>query len=109
MCRRHRHLPPKPQSYKSSRRNLATQPSIHHSSCTLNPAYHSRNSCKNTTLSLLLSLEPINAPIVAAMPLVVPGINSTSGNKTEEWQNKLVGKKLGDDASTETVCRFPFL
>ncbi|KAH6970872.1 hypothetical protein BKA56DRAFT_678025 [Ilyonectria sp. MPI-CAGE-AT-0026] len=37
------------------------------------------------------------------MPLVVPGINSTSGNKTEEWQNKLVGKKLGDDASTETV------
>ncbi|KAH8674963.1 hypothetical protein BGZ61DRAFT_536268 [Ilyonectria robusta] len=37
------------------------------------------------------------------MPLVVPGINSTPGNKTEEWQNKLVGKKLGDDASTETV------
>jgi hypothetical protein len=43
------------------------------------------------------------------MPLVVPGINSTPGNKTEEWQNKLVGKKLGDDASTETVCHFPFL
>jgi hypothetical protein len=39
------------------------------------------------------------------MPLVVPGINSTSGDKAEEWQNKLVGKKLSDEeASTETVC-----
>jgi hypothetical protein len=38
------------------------------------------------------------------MPLVVPGINSTGGDKTEEWQNKLVGKRLSDDeASTETV------
>lgn len=39
------------------------------------------------------------------MPLVVPGINSTSGDKAEEWQNKLVGKKLSDEeTSTETVC-----
>ncbi|KAF4422190.1 pua rna binding domain-containing [Fusarium acutatum] len=38
------------------------------------------------------------------MPLVVPGINSTSGDKAEEWQNKLVGKKLSDEeSSTETV------
>lgn len=38
------------------------------------------------------------------MPLVVPGVNSTSGDKAEEWQNKLIGKKLSDDeASTETV------
>ncbi|KAF4343883.1 pua rna binding domain protein [Fusarium beomiforme] len=38
------------------------------------------------------------------MPLVVPGINSTSGDKAEEWQNKLVGKKLSDEeTSTETV------
>ncbi|KAF7551811.1 hypothetical protein G7Z17_g4771 [Cylindrodendrum hubeiense] len=38
------------------------------------------------------------------MPLIVPGINSTTGDKTEEWQNKLVGKKLtDDDASNETV------
>ncbi|KAH6880085.1 hypothetical protein B0T10DRAFT_609687 [Thelonectria olida] len=38
------------------------------------------------------------------MPLVVPGINSTGGDKTEEWSNKLVGKRLTDDeASTETV------
>jgi len=39
------------------------------------------------------------------MPLVVPGVNSTSGDKAEEWQNKLVGKKLSDEeTSTETVC-----
>ncbi|KAF7550824.1 hypothetical protein G7046_g7897 [Stylonectria norvegica] len=37
------------------------------------------------------------------MPLVVPGINSTSGDKTEEWTNKLVGKKLSDEDSNETV------
>ncbi|RSL56262.1 hypothetical protein CEP53_006854 [Fusarium sp. AF-6] len=37
------------------------------------------------------------------MPLVVPGINSTSGDNAEEWQNKLVGKKLSESESTETV------
>jgi hypothetical protein len=38
------------------------------------------------------------------MPLVVPGINSNdSASKTEEWMNKLVGKKLGEEASNETV------
>ncbi|KAF4950917.1 hypothetical protein FSARC_13053 [Fusarium sarcochroum] len=38
------------------------------------------------------------------MPLVVPGVNSTSGDKAEEWQNKLIGKKLSDEeSSTETV------
>ncbi|KAJ9148952.1 hypothetical protein NKR23_g4674 [Pleurostoma richardsiae] len=36
------------------------------------------------------------------MPLVVPGITSNSGDKTEEWTNKLVGKKLSDDPSSET-------
>ncbi|KAK7931257.1 hypothetical protein PG985_001969 [Apiospora marii] len=35
------------------------------------------------------------------MPLVVPGISSTSGDKTEEWTNKLVGKKVSDDAHSE--------
>ena len=38
------------------------------------------------------------------MPLVVPGINSSGdASKTEEWQNKLVGKKLGEGASDEVV------
>ncbi|KAH7235214.1 hypothetical protein FSOLCH5_008944 [Fusarium solani] len=37
------------------------------------------------------------------MPLVVPGINSTSGDNAEEWQNKLVGKKLSESESNETV------
>jgi hypothetical protein len=39
------------------------------------------------------------------MPLVVPGINSQGGDKskTEEWTNKLVGKKLGE-GSDATVC-----
>ena len=41
------------------------------------------------------------------MPLVVPTVNSNSGDaKTQEWTNKLVGKKLSDEAATETV-RFP--
>ena len=37
------------------------------------------------------------------MPLVVPGITSNSGDKTEEWTNKLVGKKIADEPSNETV------
>lgn len=38
------------------------------------------------------------------MPLVVPGINSGGDNsKTEEWMNKLVGKKLTDGPSDATV------
>ena len=41
------------------------------------------------------------------MPLVVPGITSTSGDKTEEWTNKLVGKKVSDGDHSETVGRRP--
>jgi hypothetical protein len=39
------------------------------------------------------------------MPLVVPGINNTSGSeeKKSEWMNKLVGKKLTDSSSDSTV------
>ncbi|EON97501.1 putative pua rna binding domain-containing protein [Phaeoacremonium minimum UCRPA7] len=36
------------------------------------------------------------------MPLVVPGITSNNGDKTEEWTNKLVGKTLSEDSSSET-------
>lgn len=32
------------------------------------------------------------------MPLVVPGINSSMGDKTE-WANKLIGKKLTESTS----------
>lgn len=40
------------------------------------------------------------------MPLVVPGVTSQSGDKTEEWMNKLVGKKLSEqDASNEVVSQ----
>ena len=46
----------------------------------------------------------IPRPIIA-MPLIVPGITSQPGNKTEEWQNKLVGKKLSDTEHTETVSQ----
>ncbi|CAJ2513233.1 Uu.00g013520.m01.CDS01 [Anthostomella pinea] len=36
------------------------------------------------------------------MPLVVPGVTSSSGDKTEEWRNKLVGKTVSDDSHSET-------
>jgi hypothetical protein len=32
------------------------------------------------------------------MPLVVPGITSNSKDKTQDWSNKLMGKKLGDSS-----------
>lgn len=41
------------------------------------------------------------------MPLVVPGLmgsaGSNSNNQQEDWMNKLVGKKLTDSASDNTV------
>ena len=50
------------------------------------------------------------------MPLVVPGMQSKEGgsgnDKTSDWMNKLMGKKIGE-GSDETVCFsfsfFPFL
>lgn len=42
-------------------------------------------------------------PNLPTMPLVVPGITQKTGDKTEEWQNKLVGKKLSDSDSNEVV------
>ncbi len=41
------------------------------------------------------------------MPLVVPGITSNSGDKTEEWSNKMVSKKLSKEPSSETVSALP--
>ena len=37
------------------------------------------------------------------MPLVVPGLMSDSKDKSGEWQNKLMGKKLGD--SSDNIVR----
>ncbi|PHH65037.1 hypothetical protein CDD81_3435 [Ophiocordyceps australis] len=37
------------------------------------------------------------------MPLVVPGITSTDNSKTEEWQNKLVGKTISETESNATM------
>jgi len=31
------------------------------------------------------------------MPLVIPGIQSEGGKGVDEWTNKLMGKKLGDN------------
>ncbi|KXX74839.1 Subtilisin inhibitor CLSI-I [Madurella mycetomatis] len=41
------------------------------------------------------------------MPLVVPGITTNdSGDLTQEWMNKLAGKTLTDEPSSETsFCR----
>ncbi|WPG99614.1 Hypothetical protein R9X50_00243200 [Acrodontium crateriforme] len=38
------------------------------------------------------------------MPLVVPGLSST-GDKTSDWMNKLVGKKMGDTSNETTFAR----
>ena len=39
------------------------------------------------------------------MPLVVPGLmnSGSSNNNQDDWMNKLVGKKLTDSASDNTV------
>ncbi|KAI7787538.1 pua rna binding domain-containing protein [Diaporthe eres] len=37
------------------------------------------------------------------MPLVVPGVTNQSDNKTDEWSNKLVGKKITEDETSNEV------
>jgi len=37
------------------------------------------------------------------MPLVDPVTTGAGGDKTQEWQSKLVGKKIGE-SSDATVC-----
>jgi hypothetical protein len=44
----------------------------------------------------------IQPPAPSIMPLVVPGINSDMGDKSE-WVNKLMGKKISE-TSDEVVC-----
>ncbi|PMD14515.1 hypothetical protein NA56DRAFT_610196 [Hyaloscypha hepaticicola] len=41
------------------------------------------------------------------MPLVVPGINSgdKENSKTEEWTQKLVGKKIGESNDSTTFAK----
>lgn len=41
------------------------------------------------------------------MPLVVPGLMSKDGNKdkTTDWQNQLMGKKLGDSSDNMTFAK----
>jgi len=39
------------------------------------------------------------------MPLVVPGLMSNSKDKTNDWQNKLMGKKLGDSSDEVTFAK----
>ncbi|KAK3203928.1 hypothetical protein GRF29_106g1078331 [Pseudopithomyces chartarum] len=39
------------------------------------------------------------------MPLVVPGLQSKGGDKIDEWTNKLMGKKIGDDHDEVTFAK----
>jgi hypothetical protein len=46
---------------------------------------------------LPLQYQPFHTKTTLKMPLVVPGINSGGDkSKTEEWTQKLVGKKIGE-------------
>lgn len=48
--------------------------------------------------------------LIDNMPLVVPGLMTSGGDQQGEWMNKLMGKKLSDSTSNETVCvpiRYP--
>jgi hypothetical protein len=64
----------------------------------------SRGDIKFTSISRKRHFRPTES---FKMPLVVPGITPQGEDKTktEEWTNKLVGKKLGE-GSDATVCLF---
>lgn len=59
---------------------------------------------KNIFKTILSSQNKTKQNKTLKMPLIVPGINSGGdASKTEEWTNKLVGKKLGDGPSDAIV------
>lgn len=39
------------------------------------------------------------------MPLVVPGLQSKDGDKTSDWMNKLMGKKIGESSDEITFAK----
>jgi hypothetical protein len=39
------------------------------------------------------------------MPLVVPGLQSKDGDKTSDWMNKLMGKKIGNSSDEITFAK----
>jgi len=47
----------------------------------------------------------LSTTLSAKMPLVVPGIQNTDGGNSEDWQSKLMGKKLGDDNNDFTFAK----
>jgi hypothetical protein len=58
----------------------------------------------STQLNITLSRRQQHA---TKMPLVVPGVTADNmgDDKTQEWMNKLVGKTLSDEPSSETVSQ----
>ncbi|KAL3427839.1 peptidase inhibitor [Phlyctema vagabunda] len=61
----------------------------------------------STASRLSLQARPFSTKQLYNMPLVVPGINSQEdGNdKTQEWMNKLVGKKIGETSDQTTFAK----
>jgi len=43
--------------------------------------------------------------IIVKMPLVIPGMQSSSAGPTDDWANKLMGKKIGDEHDTITFAK----
>jgi len=69
----------------------------------LHPMFFTRN-IKSFTRIQNTTKRYFNTKTTLKMPLVVPGINSGGDNsKTQEWTDKLVGKKIGD--SSDAVVR----
>jgi hypothetical protein len=66
-------------------------------------------ACQNITAYLLVSNTVARFQKFSnKMPLVVPGVtadNMGGGDKTQEWMNKLAGKKLSEQPTSETVSR----
>lgn len=63
---------------------------------------YNRTSTQDTATKPAQIHQSRNPDNTATMPLV-DSLTMKPQDKNEEWQNKLVGKKLGDEASSETV------
>ena len=56
---------------------------------------HPKMIIENTNFQIpIVSVTTPHA--TTTMPLVVPGLMSKGGDQTSDWQNKLMGKKIGE-------------
>lgn len=64
---------------------------------------HQKTTTYQKSTQTIKHFRSISSTTSTKMPLVVPGLQSNSGDQTQQWFQKLAGKKIGEKHD-ENVC-----